>query len=1048
MDDRARHERISALFREALRASAEARELLVHEGASGDAHLAAEVLSLLREHASDGPLEDAPSGRLGVAPLASVMGLWPGGQIEDFKLIRQLGVGGMGEVWMAHKRSTGGIVALKVVRSTQVEREVRAAGRLRHQGIVQVHQTGNGEGFSWISMEYVEGGKTLRDAIHEAREARQLSTNHDRAAAETIAKIADALEAAHAARVVHRDIKPGNILMTASGDPKVADFGVAFTDDDVDRTRTEDSWRTPSYCSPEQAVGKRSGIDHRTDVFSLGSVFYELLTLRRPFEGDSPALIDRQVRFEDPPDPRAIRSRVPRDLATICAKCMEKERERRYASMADLAADLRRFLANQPILAKPPGAWGCLVRWCRRNPTKTAAAAVAAVALVVISALVADNNHAKTLAETRLNDLGRLSDLQKCQDLLAEVDRLWPLHPETLDGLRAWTGRAHDLVAKLATHERTLEALRRSGQPAAVAQPADDGTGTLAQKIERLEAIAAFKRRSLLQRRDGVPADLPTLDWSDLPQDAGGLLDRAWPLVAKARVVSGREPEGYVLALRAVERAQESADATLIGKANLALASAACALGRLDEAHAAGQRAVEHVAEPQRESYRHYVADLEGFIRTAKSEKSFATAQREIADIEAEIASLRASAPPQRDVWHFPDTSESQLTHWWHATLSRLIELCERIQMLASRDDDAVSADHGWSVGKRIAYLEQLRDRMAEGGPWRQRWRAASAAIRDHAKYGGLELEPQLGLVPIGTDPDSGLWEFWHIATGTEPAQGDDGRLQLREETGVVLVLIPGGRFWMGAQSRDPDRRNYDPAADEGSESPVHEVELSPFFLSKFELTQGQWRRFTGRNRSTYGPDGTWEDDWVARHPERSYLHPLESVSWLEARSELERMGLALPSEAQWEYACRAGTSHVWCTGDTVESLGGAVNLPDAYARAHDGQETWRYLDGLDDGATIHNRVGSYRANDFGLHDMHGNLEEWCEDGFKHDFYRLYLEAVRDPVAPWLGSDRRVVRGGRYSLDASYARSAYRNLEAPWVTSHGLGVRPARALER
>ncbi|MGH7150863.1 MAG: formylglycine-generating enzyme family protein, partial [Planctomycetota bacterium] len=320
-------------------------------------------------------------------------------------------------------------------------------------------------------------------------------------------------------------------------------------------------------------------------------------------------------------------------------------------------------------------------------------------------------------------------------------------------------------------------------------------------------------------------------------------------------------------------------------------------------------------------------------------------------------------------------------------------------------------------------------------------------SIRDRAQcpiYGGLEIAPQVGLLPIGRDSGSGLWEFAHLQTGEAAERGADGRLVLKEETGLVLVLLPGGTFSMGAQSRDPAGPNHDPQA-VGDEGPVHEVTLSPFFLSKYEMTQGQWLRFVGRNPSIYGPE-TYSANWNRSGRKGDLLHPVERVDWNQCMEACERLGLVLPSEAQWEYAARGGTTNVWWTGSEKESLGRstAANLADSWAKGHGGSNWTAFEEWLDDGYTVHAPIGTYAPNAFGLHEVHGNLFEWCRDGYQSGFYARPPE--RDPLADPGGSPGRVMRGGAFSDAATRARSADRNISAPEAAGVSLGLRPARVV--
>jgi formylglycine-generating enzyme required for sulfatase activity len=273
--------------------------------------------------------------------------------------------------------------------------------------------------------------------------------------------------------------------------------------------------------------------------------------------------------------------------------------------------------------------------------------------------------------------------------------------------------------------------------------------------------------------------------------------------------------------------------------------------------------------------------------------------------------------------------------------------------------------------------------------------------------------------------------------TGARAERGPDGRVALKEADGLVLVLIPGGRFWMGAQADDAARPNYDPLAQK-DEGPVREVELSPFLISKYEMTRAQWVRLVGRNPSFYQ---------LGQYTP-TMLHPVEQVSWQECTDWLARAGLALPTEAQWEYAARGGTDTPWWTGAERDTLSAehAANLADRTA-ARAGAP-WGDLDDwpeLDDGFALHAPVGAFAANPFGLHEVTGNLWEWCQDGMLIAVSAKLPEL--DPVAIGGPGNPRVCRGGSFDLAARFARSASRGRRMPTYSDSYLGVRPARALE-
>jgi hypothetical protein len=411
-----------------------------------------------------------------VDPVAESFEFKPGAVVGDFELVQRLGVGGMGAVWEAQQRSLQRRVALKLIRPEQLDaytielfqREARAGGKLQHPGIVTVYAAGECGGVHFIAQELVEGGHHLGSALAALREGNATPPDYHHEVATFVARVADALQAAHDAGVIHRDIKPQNLLIDGEGQPKISDFGLARLVDEQSLTGRYGMLGSVLYMSPEQAAAKSIGVDRRADVFSLGVVLYEMLTLRRPFEGDTEQQVLEKILHEDPPSPSRVRSRVPYDLAVICMKAIEKRRDLRYATMREFAADLRRYLAHEPILARPANLARRAQKWMLRHPTGSATIGLGCASLVVISVLLVHATRARAEAEQRAREVLRLSDAKRLRELEESAQRLWPARPALVPELERWLVQADALARNLPEHRAALERLKgRASQPAA-----------------------------------------------------------------------------------------------------------------------------------------------------------------------------------------------------------------------------------------------------------------------------------------------------------------------------------------------------------------------------------------------------------------------------------------------------------------------------------------------------------------------------------------------------------------------------------------------------
>lgn len=349
--------------------------------------------------------------------------------LGDFRILREIGRGGMGVVYEAVQLSLGRRVALKVLpfaaalNSRQLQRfqtEAQAAAQLHHTNIVPVYAVGCERGVHFYAMQVIDG-RPLDQVIHELRESRENGANqatldqkegttkamqggsglasltaatarssgipnHHRAAAQVGVQVAEALEYAHEAGVVHRDIKPANLLLDGKGNAWVTDFGLARVNADTGITQTGDVFGTLRYMSPEQASGRRLEVDHRADVYSLGATLYELVCLEPAFPGQDKQRVLQAILNEEPQSLKQWDKSVPVELETIILKAMAKLPQERYQTAGEMAADLRRFLENRPILARRPSAWDHARKWFRRHPAIVwAGVAILVMAVVALS---------------------------------------------------------------------------------------------------------------------------------------------------------------------------------------------------------------------------------------------------------------------------------------------------------------------------------------------------------------------------------------------------------------------------------------------------------------------------------------------------------------------------------------------------------------------------------------------------------------------------------------------------------------------------------------
>jgi formylglycine-generating enzyme required for sulfatase activity len=826
-----------------------------------------------------------------------------------YELQRLMACGGQGSVYLARDQA-GDPVAIKILsglltRSNEqvarFRREAAVIERLDHPGICKIREYGEHEGIPFIAMDYVEGV-----ALSEKVAAWRVDRAAGRSAAERRAMLdevlgifrdlATALHCAHEKGVVHRDVKPQNIVIRPTGAPVILDFGIARGEDGAGTTltRTGEVLGTPSYMSPEQIESGVLNVDARSDVFSLGVTLYEAVTGERPFQAPTCEGILDEIRHGEPRSPRAIDPALPRDLDLVLGMALEKTPARRYASAAELAADLDRLRRGESVAAKAPAPWTLVRRWARRNP-RLAWAAGAVLAILASATVIGFYLRAKAVAA--LADYRRLADAATLLELKSAADELWPPVPELIPRYRAWLERADALAASLPHHEAELRNLESRGR-----------------RVEAHDEVRSIGARA---------------------------------------VADAKSHRGHLLEAR---------------------------------------RRFEQEAKTSTDSERSQLLQVA------------------LGDIRATIPRLeRALMARQR--WRFDDPEDQSRYDIIEALVRDLNAFLDANRHVGLRADVRDRLEFASSVERRS--LEEHADS----------WARAIAMIADRErcpKYDGLVIRPQLGLVPLGRDPASGLYEFMDLYTAKrgirseDVARAPDGSVPPTEDQGVVFVLIPGGRALRGSRL---------------SES--RPTQIDPYFIAKYEMMRGQWERLTGMRPSQHS---------------NAPLGPVDCVTWTEADLWLRRAGMVVPTILQWEHAARGGTTTPWHTGSERGSLKGYANIAGSEF-AKTGEAPVKHED-WDDGHEPPTEVGTFRPNGFGLHDVHGNLSEWTRD-LRWTPLHEPRPGDGDNVQTREGTtDLRGQRGGSYRRDAIISMISYDLPKLAQVRDYESGLRAARNLDR
>jgi serine/threonine protein kinase len=516
------------------------------------------------------------------------------GDLGDYELLEEIGRGGQGVVYRARQKSLNRTVALKVIGLGQwatkahlkrFRLEAEAAASLEHPCIVPIYEVGERDGACYFSMGLVEGGQL--DAVAK-REPMPL-----RHAAELVAKLARTVHYAHERGILHRDIKPGNILLDAKGEPHLTDFGLArLVETESTVTHTLEVLGTPSYMAPEQAVGNNTAISSATDVYGLGAVLYQLLTGHPPFAGGTTLETARLVLDTEPRQPRLLNPKVDRDLATICLKCLEKDPQRRYSSALALAEDLERWLKHEPIRARRIGLFTRGRKWVRRNPTT----AVLVVALAAVMgamiwksdlvqrpvttgiAVLPFENRSEDKANAYFVDgiqdeiLTRLSKIADLKVISRTSTQHYKSAPENLPEIARQLGVAHILEGSV---QKSGDAVRVNVQLIKAANDSHLWADTYDRRLtdifsvesEVATAIADQLQAKLSQKEKSAISERPTSDLA-----AYDLFLRAKELIYDGEVNPSRLREDLFKAVQLLDQALARDPAFLLAHCRLAYA--------------------------------------------------------------------------------------------------------------------------------------------------------------------------------------------------------------------------------------------------------------------------------------------------------------------------------------------------------------------------------------------------------------------------------------------------------------------------------------------
>ena len=1075
----------------------------------------------------------------------------PSGQTLDrFEILDTLGQGAFGTVYKARDPKLDRVVAVKVPRRDNIGpreqdrdrflREARSAAQLRHPSIVAVHEVGVVDEVTYLVSDFVEG-VTLADRLTAGRPL-------VREAAEIVAAVAEALQYAHAQGVVHRDIKPSNIMIRPDGTPVVMDFGLAKRDaGEITMTMEGQVLGTPAYMSPEQARGEGHRVDGRSDEYSLGVILYQLLTGELPFRGNTRMLL-HQVLHDDPKPPRTLNDRLPRDLETICLKAMAKEPARRYATAGELAADLRRFLAGEAILARPVGKLEHAWRWVKRNPGR--AAAVAAAVVVLVGAGVAANEVRaqreadQRTADQRVNDEKLAAERRRADDLTTAENKRKQTQADALVQAVATADTAvvPQLVQSLKEfRDLTVPKLRemaaqyvttKPGLHARLALLADEPVRAveLADYLPGCKPEELLPVRSLLKPHTAEVAPVLWAVLTDANAEPGkrvraacslaGLTpdDLRWKTLAPAVVdqVTKENPLEAVVWSQALEpirgqllpalvrRYPESRDRIRSGKlseSDLVAEASAFDLTANLLARYTTDRPAELAELAMIVDARHHrlfasviVTNRAAVVPVLRAELDkvafpgslVGSGLASVAGVPVSVSALdpdpvfdalakrRANAAAvllalgdAESVWpllRLPADGDPSARSYLIERLAGIApdpvalirrfrdepEIAGKRALLIALGDFPVSpvwaGDREGLAKELVTLYREHPDPGLHGAiDWllRQKWGKAAELEGIDAELRSVSRGRLAARTVFGEVPGVGFAGVMGVACGPllpAPVVGHDRDWYVNGEGQTYAVVRGPVEFTLGSPGTEPGRMPVN--------EPPHRKRIGrSFAIATKEVTVEQFLRFKPRHFwfERYSPERdspavgmTWYEaaeycNWLSERegipPDQWCYERNEKGAYAEGMriktDHLKLTGYRLPTEAEWEYACRSGSVVSRYYGRSEELL---------------PRYGW-YLKNSEERAWP---VGRLRPNELGLFDMLGNAQEWCEDpaqlyvtGQRNDIENKSLLLINERMS-------RLVRGGSFFSTPVDVRSASRNVNRPSSNTYSSGFRPVR----